>query len=174
MRTSVLLMTLAVAGCTHDRSAGTVLDDHTIEVGVIDAIYSSPEIGEESHIKVEAHERMVLLTGETDTEAKRELAGERAAEIAWVDRVVNDIAVAERASTGTRFNNSWLTAKVNTALLTGNTLEGFDPARIKVLSSNGTVYLMGKVSRSEGDAVAEVARNVHGVSKVVKIFTYTD
>ena len=72
------------------------------------------------------------------------------------------------------FNNSWLTAKVNTALMTKNPVEGFDTSRIKVISSDHTVYLMGIVSRAEGDAAAEVARNVGGVEKVVKVFSYSD
>jgi osmotically-inducible protein OsmY len=33
---------------------------------------------------------------------------------------------------------------------------------------------MGLVRRAEGDAVAEVARNVGGVEKVVKVFSYMD
>jgi len=169
-----LLAVLAAGGCTHNRSMGTVLDDHTIEVRVIDAIYAAPEIGQESHIKVEAHERMVLLMGETDTEAKRQLAERLAGSVSNVERVVNEIVVAERADIGTRANNSWLTAKVTTTLLTDNTLPGFDPDRVKVVTSAGTVYLMGTISRDEATAVTEVVRNIGGVDKVVTVFNYTD
>jgi osmotically-inducible protein OsmY len=33
---------------------------------------------------------------------------------------------------------------------------------------------MGLVTHKEGEAVAEVVRNIGGVDKVVKIFDYTD
>ena len=169
----------AVVGGTavavHDRrSVGTVLDDQTIEFQVIDHIYSTDEIGQESHIKVEVYKSVVLLMGETDTVEKAELAARRAAEVDNVDHVVNELQVREAASVGQKFNNSWLTAKVNTALLAKNPVPGFDPTRIKVVTSNDTVYLMGVVSREEGDAVAEVARNVGGVERVVKVFNYSD
>lgn len=169
-----LTLPLLLAGCLEGRTTGTMFDDQNIELRVIDAIYDTPEIGEESHIKVEVHESVVLLLGETDTEAKRELAEQRAAAVDRVDRVVNDVVVAERASFGTKANNSWLTAKVNTALTTENAMPGFDAGRVKVVSSDGAVYLMGVVTRDEGDAAAEIARNVRGVDKVVKVFKYTD
>jgi len=51
---------------------------------------------------------------------------------------------------------------------------GFDATRIKVLTARNVVYLMGTVSTAEGEAVAEVVRNIGGVAKVVKVFDYTD
>jgi len=36
------------------------------------------------------------------------------------------------------------------------------------------VYLMGKVTREEDDAVVGIAREVSGVERVVKVFEYTD
>lgn len=171
---ATLLLATLIIGCTHNRTVGTVLDDNTIEYSVIDAIYAAPEIGKESHIKVEVFERMVLLMGETDTEAKRELAEKRAGDVYNVDRVVNEIVVAERADIGTRTNNSWLTAKVSTMLMTSSDLPGFDPDRVKVITSAGTVYLMGQISREDATAVTEVVRNIGGVEKVVTVFNYTD
>jgi len=165
----------AAAVAAHDRrSVGTVFDDQALEFQVVDRIYSSPEIGEESHIKVEVYEGVALLMGETDSEAKRELAGRLAGEVGDVKRVVNEVKVVPIASMGTRLNNTWLTAKVNAALVRENPVEGFDATRIKVITSEGTVYLMGLVTREEGEAVAEVARNVSGVQRVVKVFNYMD
>lgn len=163
------------AAAAHDRrTMGTIFDDQNAEYRVIDAIYSTPEIGKESHIKVEVYEGIALLMGETDTEEKRQLAERVAAQVEYIDRVVNEVVVDERAGFGTKLNNTWLTTKVNTALIKENPVPGFDASRIKIISSDGTVFLMGLVTREEGDAVAEVARNVGGVSRVVKVFSYLD
>jgi osmotically-inducible protein OsmY len=172
---TVLLALVAVpllAGCLQYRSTGAMFDDQNIEWRVIDAISSSEQLDRSSNIKVEVYENVVLLMGQAPTEAARDLAGDLAAEVDQVERVVNEIEVMERTGVGGKFNNSWLTGKVNTALATENTLEGWDPHRIKVISSENTVYLMGNVSRDEGDRVAEVVRNVRGVEKVVKVFNY--
>jgi osmotically-inducible protein OsmY len=168
------LLPLLLAGCLQYRSTGAMFDDQNMELRVIDAINEPEEIGTESHIKVEVYEKTVLLMGETPTEARKTLAGERAAGVDRVERVVNEIEVGERAGVGARFGNSWLSGKVKTALSRADKLEGWDAYRVKVVSSQGTVYLMGNVTREEGDSVAEVARNVRGVEKVVKVFNYVE
>lgn len=183
---SSLLVAALLSGCAaavvggsavavHDRrTIGQVFDDQNIEYSVVRAIYASDDIGEESHIKVEVYENVVLLMGETDSEDRKRIAGEVAGAVEHVERVVNEIQTHPRASFGDRVNNSWLTAKVDTALIRENPVPGFDATRIKVVSSDGTVYLMGLVTREEGNAVAEVARNVSGVDKVVKVFDYVE
>jgi len=156
------------------RSAGTVLDDQTLELNVIDNIYSDPSFGQDDHIKVEVHQGVVLLAGETVSEENRVLATKLAEQAKLTRRVVNDLTVGDRANFTDKVNNSWLSAKVNSILLKENPLPGNDAARVKVVSSQHTVYLMGLVSREEGERVAEIVRNIGGVEKVVKIFDYTD
>ena len=94
--------------------------------------------------------------------------------IIFVGSVINDLVVGDRAGFGDKANNTWLTSKVNSILLKENLLPGNDASRIKVVSSQHTVYLMGLFTHEEGDAIAEVVRNIGGVKKVVKVFDYTD
>ncbi len=165
---------LSACGNHPKRSAGTVLDDQTLELDVIDNIYSDPSFGQDDHIKVEVHQGVVLLAGETVSEENSKLATKLAEEPKLTRRVVNDLVVGERAGFGDKANNSWLSTKVNSILLKENPLPGNDASRIKVVSSQHTVYLMGLVSREEGDTIADIVRNIGGVEKVVKIFDYTD
>jgi osmotically-inducible protein OsmY len=174
---AVILFTVSLTACTPSkdrRSFGTVIDDQSTEVKIIDVLYSRPEFGDEDHIKVEAHNATLLLAGEVSSEEKKALATRLAAQIKTVDRVVNELDVMPPADAGGRFNNAYITSKVNAKLTTGNPVEGYDAGRIKVLTAHGIVYLMGTVSREEGDAVAEIVRNTGGVNKVVKVFDYTD
>jgi len=39
---------------------------------------------------------------------------------------------------------------------------------------HGVAYLMGLVSHEEADAAVEVARNISGIDKVVKVFEYSE
>jgi len=174
--TAALLLALVLGGCIVNdrRSAGTILDDQSMEFRIIDAIYSEPEIDNRDHIKVEVYNRVALLVGEARTEANRATAERVAGEVSYVDRVVNELAVTERDGAGGRAENSWLTWKVNAALTRENPVPGIDSTRIQVVTARNTVYLMGLVTRAEGDAVAEVVRNVGGVEKVVKVFSYMD
>ena len=43
---------------------------------------------------------------------------------------------------------------------------------VKVITENGEVFLIGKLSPTQADAAAEVARNVSGVNKVIKVINY--
>ncbi len=165
---------VATVVATDRRSAGTVLDDQTIEIKVGDHIYAAEQIGDQDHIKVEVYQGVVLLVGEVSDEAKRQLASQRAAEVEDVERVVNELDLATRANAGEMLDNTWLTTKVNTVLVKENPVEGFDATRIKVVSSRNNVYLMGLVTRDEGDKVTEIVRNISGVEKVVKVFSYMD
>ena len=167
---------LILTACSNSprRTTGTVLNDQKLEFDVISSIRSNPNFSEDDHIKVEVHQGVVLLAGETVSEANLALATELAEESRLTERVVNDLKVGERAGFGGKLDNSWLTNKVNSKLLTKNPVAGNDVSRIKVVSSQNTVYLMGMVTREEGDAVAEVVRNIRGVERVVKIFDYVD
>ena len=174
---SFLLVTaLGIAACGNyeKRSAGTTLDDQTLEYDVIDNIYSDPHFGQDDHIKVEVTQGVVLLAGETVSEENRQLATKLAEDAKLTKRVVNDLKVGKRAGFSEKSNNTWLTAKVNSILIKENPLPGNDASRIKVVSSQKTVYLMGLVTREQGDEVAEIVRNIGGVEKVVKIFDYID
>jgi len=123
---------------------------------------------------VEVHLGVVLLAGETVSEENKALATRLAEAPRLTERVVNDLYVGERAGFGGKLDNSWLSTKVNSILVTENPLPGNDASRIKVVSSQNTVYLMGIVTRAEGDKVAEIVRNIGGVEKVVKVFDYSD
>ena len=168
------IMFLPSCGNYAKRSAGTTLDDQTLEYEVINDIYSSPGFGEDDHIKVEVHQGIVLLAGETVSEENRKMATKLAEAPKLTRRVVNDLTVGDRAGFAAKSNNTWLTTKVNSILLKENLLPGNDASRIKVVSSQHTVYLMGLFTHEEGDAIAEVVRNIGGVDKVVKVFDYTD
>jgi osmotically-inducible protein OsmY len=50
--------------------------------------------------------------------------------------------------------------------------ESSDATRIKVVTENGVVYLMGLLTRAEADAAVDIARDIHGVQKIVKVFEY--
>jgi len=170
----VLILTLSACANYERRSTGTVLNDQTLEYDIINTISSNPNFGENDHIKVEVNQGVVLLAGETASEENKILATQLAEKPRLTQRVVNDLKVGEREGFGGRLDNSWLTTKVNSILISENPLAGNDASRIKVVSSNNTVYLMGFVTHAEADAVTEVVRNIGGVDKVVKIFDYTD
>ena len=170
---AVSLLT-ACGGAPERRTFGTFVDDQAAELAIVDTLYSRPEFDERDHIKVEAHNRTLLLAGEISSEEKKALATRVASELKAIDRVVNELAVMPPADLSEKSSNSYITAKVNARLALRNPIDGREGGRIKVMTARGIVYLMGSVTREEGDAVAEAIRDVRGVVKVVKVFDYID
>lgn len=174
---SVVLLALLISACSPNverRTVGTFIDDQSAEVQILDRLYSHPEFDQRDHVKVEAHNETLLLAGEVSSEAKKELATKLASELKSVSRVVNELEVMPPADTSERLHNSYITSKINAKLVASNPIEGNDTGRLKVITAHRVVYLMGSVTRAEGDAVADLARNTGGVDKVVKVFDYID
>jgi osmotically-inducible protein OsmY len=52
------------------------------------------------------------------------------------------------------------------------TTSNFKSSQVTIITEAGTVYLMGLVTKQAGHQAAEIARNVSGVKRVVKLFEY--
>jgi len=184
----MLAATLLLSGCAvvvvggaatagsvaHDRrSVGAMIDDQGIEMGATNRLYDHEAITRDDRIKVISHNAIVLLAGEVSSADKIELASRIVSGIKDVRRVVNELLVAPAGGIGTRSRDIYLTSRVKTALF-GVDIDGFDPTRVNVTTAHDVVYLMGLVTRREGQAAAEKARRVGGVKQVVKVFEYLD
>lgn len=122
-----------------------------------------------ANIEVTSFNGVVLLTGQVPSEDAKRQAEEAIDGVRNVRKVHNELEVAGPTSIPSRLNDSYLSTKVKTALLTDGDAEG---SRTKVVTENGVVYLMGLLTRDEADAAVQRAREVFGVQKIVKMFEY--
>lgn len=159
----------------HDRrTVGTFVDDQGIEIKARSAINNVKELSDQSHIGIVSYNGIVLLVGQTPSEAFRQQAQDIVAGVEKVRHVHNELAIAAPSSLTARSNDTLITSKVKTSFFGIKGLPDFDPTRTKVVTEDGVVYLMGLMYRNEADAVSERARQVGGVEKVVKLFEYID
>ena len=146
------------------RSTGVYVEDENIEWK---ALGLNNQAAPDAHINSTSYNGKVLLTGEVSTEALKKAVAENIGKITSVKAVVNELRVAPNTSLSSRGSDSFLTTKVKSAFLNNGK---FPPTAMKVLSEDGTVYLMGMVTTQEGDAASEIASKVSGVKSVVKVF----
>lgn len=151
---------------TDRRTAGEQLEDQTIELKVSSEMRKL--MGEKpARIHPTSYAGVVLLTGDVPTAQDKQQAEQAAAKVEKVKRVVNEIRVGDVTPVSVRTNDSWITSKVTTKFI--NTKDV--PTRTIVLTTErGIVYLMGKVTSTEGQMAATAASSVSGVNKVVKLF----
>ena len=151
------------------RSAGQVIDDKIISAQVRKEIHKA--IKNDKHIKVMTYNGVVLLVGETENQSDKIKAEDTAAERNGVVRVINELKEAIPTDIERRTKDSYITSKAKSALLTVK-LDGFNPTRVRIMTTRGVVYLMGKVTKQEAEDVVEKIRNLRGVKRVVKVFEY--
>lgn len=181
-----LLISAIVTGCApalivggsavsaaHDRrTLGSFVEDQNIELKAYDLLSKDRELENQSHISITSYNGVVLMSGQTPSAAMRASAEEQVKTVPKVKRVHNELTIAAPSSLGTRSTDTWVTSKVKTNLFKVKGHEDFDPTRVKVVTENGTVYLMGLLKPNEAEDVVEVVRQVGGVQRVVKIFEY--
>ncbi|MEM8499520.1 MAG: BON domain-containing protein [Pseudomonadota bacterium] len=153
------------------RSFGSFIDDGLIETKTRVNLKKADEQLKQAHIGVTSYNGVVLLAGQVPSAELRDLAGSVAGKIRNVKRVHNELAIAGPISLPARSNDSWLTTKVKSKLLASRTVKG---RRIKVVTENGVVHLMGLVTRNEADEVVNVVKGTFGVQKIIRIFEYID
>jgi len=161
----------AVAVADDQRTTGTIIDDQGIELKIGKAINDVVELREQAHVNITSFNGVVLLSGEAPSAAQRERIEKLARDTVKVRHVANEIVVGPVTSFASRSRDSWITTKVKSQLFGADDVAG---NQIKVVTEAQTVYLMGLVSRREGERAAGIARHTASVKRVVKLFEYTD
>ena len=163
----------AVAGATKvatdPRSMGTQLDDETLESKVNSAIKKYQQIKSEARISVTSYSGRILLTGQVPNENLREVASSLAKGVQNVNDVYNEVRVGPKVDFAQISKDSWITSQIKSKMLLDSKVKTSD---VKVVTENNEVFLMGNVTQDQGNAAAEIARNVAGVTKVIKVFNY--
>ena len=158
----------------HDRrTTGTVIEDQEIFVRATNLRNADERLKELSNISIDSYNLQVLLTGQAENAQIVEAFSQRVAKIPRVRSVFNEVSIGPEATWSEATSDAYLTSRVKLALFDVG-IEGFDPTRVEVTSSQGSVYLMGLLTPTEADAVTEKARFVSGVKRVVKLFEYIE
>ena len=153
---------------TDRRTAGAQVDDEAIELKIVTR--ANELYGDRIHLNVTSFNGVVLLTGEAPDQGAWASLGNLAKGTEKVRVVHNELVVAPPSELGSRSNDAFITSKVKARMLEA---AKFPPNAVKVVTERGVVYLMGIVSRAEGQAAGEVAATTEGVQRVVKVFEYT-
>ncbi|HIF74127.1 MAG TPA: BON domain-containing protein [Porticoccaceae bacterium] len=171
--TTILVGTTGSDGFQEDptkRTAGAVIEDQSIETKIIVNLKSIEPAFRQTNVDIISHNGVVLLVGQVPSEELKSRATQIASEASTkIKRIRNELEVSGSSSFLARSNDTWIATKVRTLMLTNSDVPS---DQVRVITENGTVYLMGMVDQSQGDHAANLARNVSGVIRVVKEFEY--
>jgi osmotically-inducible protein OsmY len=152
---------------TDRRTLGAQTEDREIQVKALTQI--NENLPQQAHVNVTVFNRRVLLTGEVPNDASRQQAEQIVRNLNNVNTIVNALTIGPATDLSTRANDSYLETRVKAALVAEKNLSANN---FKVVCENGSIYLMGLVTRDEGRRGADAASEVPGVVQVVKVFQY--
>ena len=165
------IMSSAGAGPIEDdpgeRTLGQQMTDESIETKATVNINAADDGYDDAHLSIVSYNGFVLVAGQVPSEALKALATDIVREIEDVRRIYNELEVGPVTGAGTRTNDTWITTQVKSKLLASSDTPG---TRVKVVTENSVVYLMGLLTEEEGDRVALEAAEVSGAARVVKLF----
>ena len=182
---SVSLLTLSLSGCaglfiagaattanlvTDTRTTKEIWNDNNIEFEVAAITNKAPYRGN-VRVTASSYRGTVVLMGQASTDAERRSFESEARKVAGVNNVHNQVRVKAPLSVSEISKDSWITTKVKSALLANAELNGI---KVKVITEDSEVFLLGLVTREHADIATDVARNISGVKQVIRAFEYGD
>lgn len=183
---TVLALLVAIGGCTSlssathqgtidenygERTFGSQIEDQSIETKISHNLGRQDARFNDARVNVDSYNGIVLLTGQVPSEELRDKALSIAQDVRNVRQVHNELDVAANIPITQRSTDTWLTARIRTRLVSH---ENIDSGRIRPVSENGSVYLMGLVTREEGDRIVRAISDIGGIQRIIKVFEYID
>jgi osmotically-inducible protein OsmY len=125
----------------------------------------------DAHLTLSSFKQIVLLTGQCQTASQRALAEKIARSAPNVRKIYNQLTIQAPTSAWRRTRDTAITTNIRAHMLAKKDLES---GAIKIITENGVVYLMGELTNHQANLAVNVARDIPGVFKVVKVFHYID
>ena len=155
---------------TDTRTTKEIWQDNNIEFEVA-AIGNKAPFKGKARVVASSYNGTVVLMGQAPTQDLINEFESKAREVKGVKNIHNQIKQKEPLSVTQISNDSWITTKVKSALLTDSELNG---VKVKVITEDSDVFLFGYVTPAQSERATEIARNISGVKQVVKGFQYGD
>lgn len=123
-------------------------------------------------IKAHTFNDVLLITGTVESVTQQSQIKELLSKLDKQVRVFNEIEIGPKVEKG-GFNTTdeWISARLKARMLF---TEGFPASRLKVITHNRTVYMMGALTNQETEMAILMARQVKGITKIVKLIDTLD
>ncbi|MGN0895062.1 MAG: BON domain-containing protein [Succinivibrio sp.] len=174
--TALVGATAAGAGAVIGSDSRTIdvqVDDQSIENKVSriltnDRMRSDSKVFRVDCVSVNGN---VLLVGQTEDTDYMNWAIGYIKQVEGVKRIFNCVERKPPVSGSVIASDTYITAKVKSALLVGSKISS---GRFKVYTEDSVVYLLGYVTRDEAQRAINQTRKISGIRKIHPIFDYMD
>jgi osmotically-inducible protein OsmY len=179
---SILSATLLVSGCStfladnsgtepvgiaaSDRTWGQIYTDNAIEKTASINLYKLDPRFKLSRVNITCFHGVVLLTGQVPDINLKRLASDNVKAMADVKAVQNFLTVGDEVGYNQIVQDGITTANVRKNFML---LNGFKDSRVKVVTENNVVYLMGKLPKSDVDWLVSTLQQTPNIARIVTL-----
>jgi osmotically-inducible protein OsmY len=151
------------------RAQGVSQEDDRITKDIIEALKKDKEITEKVRVQVYSYNKIVLLAGEAPTQELIDKINSIAALISGIRKVHSYFELMSAISKQDQEVDSHLRMLLNSGLFMSH---GYSAMHSHLTVENGIVYVLGLLTRDEGEKMIETIRQLQGVRRVVPLIEY--
>jgi osmotically-inducible protein OsmY len=150
------------------RSPSTKRTDTLLQKTIEQKLNADTAFKQKCHLIVSVFRGTVLLTGQCPNNNLKLQAQRIAASASGISQLYNEINIEAPNSSLTRMSDDWISTKIRFAL---HKISFLQSAEYQIVTENGVVYVMGKMTQPQAKALVNAVRDVDGVQKVVKMIS---
>lgn len=148
------------------RTFAQVLNDNSIERTSKVNMYKLDERFKYARINISSFHSAVLLTGQVKDQYLKQLAEDNIKAMSDAKTVHNYITIGEKIPYNVIIQDSIVTANIRRMLVNSPDISD---TKVKVQTEDGVVYVMGKLTPAENQALLTIVQNTPNIVKVVSL-----
>ncbi|MCG6199790.1 BON domain-containing protein [Psychromonas antarctica] len=157
----------AVAVTSDERTLSQQLDDSALSTAALDKINELNIRNENIRINLISNSGYLLVVGQVTDQQTKDQVEQQLKTLKQAKGVYNQLRIAKPIGFSQQSKDSWITTKVKSQL-TGH--EEVNSLKIKVITENAEVFLIGIVSEEMANNATNITRKVDGVKQVNRVF----
>jgi osmotically-inducible protein OsmY len=180
MRWIVLMWMCLLTGCAQVATSGAqaLYNHQSLQKSATDQYmtvrsYQALDIDSDhfknANVNVATLNRVVVLSGQVPEAWQKTEAELLIRKVTNPEELYNYIQIEQPSTQLTRAHDAWVTTKIKSKLFVASDI---DATQVKVVTENGTVFLIGILKPEEADIAVNVAKSTSGVKEIVKVFSY--
>jgi osmotically-inducible protein OsmY len=163
----IVIAGTAVAVSSDERSISQQLNDDSLSLTALDKINELKLNSHDMRINLISNSGYILIVGQVSSQQVSNQIEQQLNTIKEAKGVYNQLRVGRPIGFAQQSKDSWITTKVKSQLATHSEV---DPLKIKVITENGEVFLIGRVAPDMSNFATNITSKVEGVKQVNRVF----
>lgn len=167
----IVMAGTAVTVSSDERSISQQLSDDSLSMDALDKINGLKISNQHIRINLVSNSGYLLIIGQVTNQQLSDKIEKELNTLTNAKGIYNQLRIGQPIGFAQQSVDSWITTKVK-GKLTAN--DDVNPLKVKVITENSEVFLIGKVTKEMSDQATAIARQVNGVKQVNRVFQLID